>query len=207
MRNRGLAYIGAALTALLVTGQASGEDPRLAVRLCNFSNADNSILFQAAAQAKRIFHDAGIETEWPLASDPHKLDPAILTVQIFAGRSKRSDAKEVLGVAMMDTGTVPFLADIFFGTIEEAATTRKDQAILLGHVMVHEVGHLLLGAEHAEGTIMAPGLGSRDLPAMEAGRMSFTRRQSERLREAVARRQSSSVDRPNHPPRDAPRFR
>ena len=64
--------------------------------------------------------------------------------------------------------------------------SRAEAAVLLGHVMTHEVGHLLLGAAHTPETIMAEGLGSRDFPLMKAGRVRFNQRQAERLRSAVA---------------------
>jgi hypothetical protein len=192
------------LGIILITGQVGGKEPPLTVRVCNFGNVDNATLFRAAATARRIFRDANIETEWIVAGDARKLDPAILTVQIFGGHSKRSEVKDAFGIAMFGKDKVPFLADVFFGTIEEVANTRKDQAILLGHVMAHEVGHLLLGTEHTAGTIMAAGLGSRDLPDMEAGRLQFSRHDSERLSLAVARRQSVAAGGSIGAPREAP---
>jgi hypothetical protein len=164
------------------------EDLRLPVRVYNFSGADSDVLFQAEALARRIFQDAGIETEWIAVDEHSKLDPSTLTVQIFAGRSGRSDMKDAFGIALIGEKESPsFLADVFFGNIEEAATSRKEAAILLGHVLAHEVGHLLLGAGHVSGTVMAGDLGGRHA-AMEAGRLRFSQSLAGRLRAAVARR-------------------
>jgi len=204
MGKRGLRYIGAGLMAVLTAGQAAGKDSPLTVRVCNFGSVDNAILFRAVATARRIFLDAKIETEWTITGEVRKLDPSTLTVQIFAGHSKRSDVKDAFGSAMFARDQVAFLADVFFGTVEEVATTQKDQAILLGHVMAHEVGHLLLGTEHTSGTIMTAGLGSRDLPDMEFGRLQFSRRQSERLRVAVGLRQPVAGGRSIGSAREAP---
>jgi hypothetical protein len=193
MGKRGLRYIHVGFVLALIAGQADGKEPPLTVRMCNFGIVDSDILFRAAAEARRIFQDAGVDTEWVTAADPRRLDPSILTVQLFGGHSRRSEAKDAFGMAILTKEKLPFLADIFFGTIEDVASTRTEEAILLGHVMAHEVGHLLLGTEHTSGTIMSAGLGSRDLPDMEAGRLRFSRRQSERLRAAVALRQSGAV--------------
>jgi len=189
MRERGISHGFACLIALALSGQAVGKDPVLVVRICNFSSADTVLLFQAEAIARRIFQDAGVDTEWTSGGDARKLNPSILTVQILPGRSQRYDLKDAFGIAMMDQKAAPFLVDVFFGTIEEKATTRNETGLILGHVMAHEVGHLLLGAEHTPETIMAGELSSRDLPGMKAGRLRFSKRQSERLRMTVALRQ------------------
>jgi hypothetical protein len=189
MPERQIAHIIACLIALVLSRPAMGSDPPLIVRVCNFSSADNRVLFEAEAIARRIFQDAGVDTEWAGADTARKLDPSRLTVQIFPGRSRRDDLKDAFGVAMIDRTTVPFLVDVFFGTIEEKASTRNEAALILGHVMAHEVGHLLLGAAHTPDSIMAGELCDRDLPLMKAGRLRFSKSQSERLRAAVARRQ------------------
>jgi hypothetical protein len=187
MGNWRLEYLSTCLIVLLSVRQGATTSSLLIVRICNFSRADNEILSQAEAVARRIFQDAGIETEWNTAGDPRNLNPSTLTVQIFAGRAKRSGMKDAFGIAF--TGgreSASFLADVFFGNIEEAATTRKEAAVLLGHVMAHEVGHLLLGAAHTRETIMAENLGRRDILRMEAGRVRFSQRQAERLRAALS---------------------
>ncbi|HKE24638.1 MAG TPA: hypothetical protein VKB88_19885 [Bryobacteraceae bacterium] len=189
MPDHRIPYIFTCLTALLLSRPAIGSDLRLSVRVCNFSSANNVILFQAEAIARRIFQDAGIDTDWTTAGDPRRLNPSILTVQILPGRSQRYDLKDAFGVAMNDKKAAPFLADVFFGVIGERAATQEEEALILGHVMAHEVGHLLLGVEHTPATIMAGELCGRDLPLMRAGRMRFSKSQSDHLRTAVARRQ------------------
>jgi hypothetical protein len=189
MANRRPEYIRACLIALLFVRELAADSSRLLVRICNFSRAD-SILAPAEAVAQQIFQDAGIETEWITANDPGTLDPSTLTVQIFGGRARRSSMQDAFGIAFTaERESASFLANVFFGNIEETATTRKEAAVLLGHVMAHEVGHLLLGQAHTRETIMAETLGRRDILDMQAGRLRFNRRQSERLRAAVALRQ------------------
>jgi len=189
MGKRRREYIGACLTALLIGGAGAADSLRLSVRIRNFSRADTETISQAEAIARRIFQDAGVEIDWTTAGDRDKLDPSTLTVQIFGAHSKRTGMKDAFGVALIaGTGSASFLADVFFGNIEEEATTRKDAAMLLGHVMAHEVGHLLLGAAHMPKTIMSGGLGSRDFSLMKAGNVRFDQRQAERLRAAVRSR-------------------
>jgi hypothetical protein len=162
-------------------------DPQtLAVQVCNLSRADDKLLSQAEAVAGRVFSDAGIETAWLTTDKP---EPARLTVQINPGRSHRSDRRDAFGIALTDTDpSRSFLADVFLGNIEELATTRTDEAFLLGYVMAHEVGHLL-GLGHAPQTVMADGWNARDIPRMQAGRVRFSLIEAERMRAAVLVRQ------------------
>ncbi len=182
------------LTNLLAFGlvaltgpQASAAGPEtLVVQVCNLSRADDKLLAKAEAVASQVFSDAGLETAWLTTDRP---ESAKLTVQINPGRSHRSDRRDAFGIAMTDTDpSRSFLADVFLGNIEELATTRTDEAFLLGYVMAHEVGHLL-GLGHAPQTVMADGWNARDIPRMQAGRVRFTPIEAGQIRAAVLTRQ------------------
>jgi hypothetical protein len=192
MRKRFSRLLIFCLTAFPSPQAHAGDAPALAVQVCNFSRADGKIVAQAADIARRIFRDASIETVWLTAAipaSPGQSDPSALRVQIFSGRPKRSDIRDAFGAAFTDTSQEKsFLADVFFGNIEEVATTRTDEATLLGYVMAHEVGHLL-GVAHTPETVMAESWTGRDIPRMHAGRVRFNPSQGERLRNAVALRQ------------------
>jgi hypothetical protein len=158
----------------------------LVVQVCNLSRADGRLLSQAEAVAGRVFSQAGVETAWLTADKP---EPDKITVQINPGHSHRSDRKDAFGIAMTDTDpSRSFLADVFLGNIEELATTRTDEAFLLGYVIAHEVGHLL-GLRHAPQTVMADGWNARDIPRMQAGRVRFSLSQAEWIRATVLMRQ------------------
>jgi hypothetical protein len=163
----------------------------LSVQVCNFSRADREMLLQAEAIACEVFRDAGIETVWFTASDafhPGAPEPSRLTMQIFPGRSKRGDVRDAFGIAMTgDASTPSWLADVFWGNIEEVATTLTEETVLLGYVMAHEAGHLL-GEQHTPSTIMAESWNASDISRMKAGRVRFSATQVGRLRAAVSLR-------------------
>jgi hypothetical protein len=170
------------LTALTIPPAYSVDPPTLVVQVCNLSRADGRMLTQAEAVARQVFSDAGVEAAWITTDKP---EPARLMVQINPGRSHRSDRRDAFGIALTDADpSRSFLADVFLGNIEEMATTRTDEAFLLGYVMAHEVGHLL-GLGHAPQTVMADGWSVRDIPRMQAGRVRFSPIEAERIREAA----------------------
>ena len=185
MRIPPVIFLSLFLTGLPIAAQT------LAVEVCNFSRADHKMLTAAEAIARKAFQDAGLETFWLTADDPAhpgKVGPAKLRLLVYPGHPKRNDITDAFGVAMtVADQTASSLADVFFGNIEEVATTRTDETLLLGYVMAHEVGHLL-GMGHVPDTVMADGWTAHDIPRMQAGRVRFSRSQAERLRAAVALR-------------------
>lgn len=191
MRKPLAALAARCLIACSIVRIHAADSPALRVQVCNFSRADHKMLTQAEAIACKLFRDAGIETVWVTADDPAhpgKPEPSKLTMQVYPGHPKRADARDAFGMAMTDDNTTAsFLADVFLGTIEEVATTRTDETVLLGYVMAHEAGHLL-GETHAPDSIMAESWNARDIPRMEAGRVRFSATQAGRLRAATALR-------------------
>lgn len=170
------------LAAVTILTACAAGTPTLVVQVRNLSHADSRVVSQAEGVAGRVFSEAGIQTAWVTTDKPA---PRKLTIQINRGRSNRSEWKDSLGIAITDDDPArSFLADVFFGNIEEIATTRTDEAFLLGYVMAHEVGHLL-GLPHAPQTVMAESWNGRDIRRMEAGRIRFSASEAERLYRAV----------------------
>lgn len=175
-------------TVVTILPAFTSSPPKLVVQVCNLSHANAKLLSQAEEVAGRVFSEAGIQTTWVTTGTPV---PRKLTIQINPGRSKRSEWKDSLGIAMTDNDpTRSFFADVFLGNIEEMAATRTDEAFLLGYVMAHEVGHLL-GLPHAPQTVMAESWNGSDIRRMEADRIRFSLSEAEGLHAAVMAYQRS----------------
>jgi hypothetical protein len=54
------------------------------------------------------------------------------------------DRADVLGMAMLDEKRVGYYAYAFYDQIQRMADERRLASTLLGHVLAHEIGHLLL---------------------------------------------------------------
>jgi len=91
------------------------------------------------------------------------------------------------------------LASVFYGRIEHfARDVHRDETeipVILGHVMAHEIGHLLLGsASHSKTGIMCGQWDRNYLRRALIGRQLFTPEQIERIQAEVPRRiQGSQV--------------
>ncbi len=97
---------------------------------------------------------------------------------------------EALGAALpCSAGVSVCFAQVFYHQVEELArsadvSTDLDQ--ILGHVIAHEIGHLLFGADsHSRTGIMKASWADGDLRSASRGILLFTPEQSDRMRAEV----------------------
>lgn len=190
-----------------------GPRPAFTIYLRNYAGVPSGTLAEAERVATAIFRDAGIETRWnemDMAGDRVKAavardQPMTLadiqvnvlpdTAAIPAGLSE-----SVMGVAPGD-GPDRTLADVFNGRVSalfwkiSSAYLKGDidrlvsRGQLLGHVIAHEVGHLLLNQQgHSPRGIMRGEWAFADFRDMVSGMLLFTSPQAQFMRVEVVRR-------------------
>ena len=161
----------------------------ITIRVHNYAQVKPSVLFTATKAASDIFREAGVETVWvecysgptlqPDAACANPATPLDLTLNLLP----QSQAKyfhyrdEILGVALVPAGqNFGFYAYVFyFGAEAFAAHHKLNLSSFLGHVIVHELGHLLLGVNsHSNVGIMRACWNGQDLIAVEHGGFSFS---------------------------------
>jgi hypothetical protein len=168
--------------------QAANADAvsSIAVRLYSDVQLSTKTLAQAEQEAVRIFRQAGVETVWvqckpsPSPSDRRcQIPPGqkFLVLRIVPKALKAADS--IFGMAFLSEGRGTY-SDVFYDSVEKlhqecgASVPR-----VLGHVMAHELGHLLLGSNaHAEIGIMRPRWYGEQLHAVERGTLFFTPEQA-----------------------------
>lgn len=138
----------------------SEEPPLVTISVLNLASVPTELLTAAEEEARRIFHQAGVETRWlncfkPLTVGQNKATPCgiigagYLVVEILPGANSRRLLfhLEVLGTATLMGKGQGFRCYLFYDRIERlAGESRLPQRILLGDVLAHETGHLLLGS-------------------------------------------------------------
>ena len=166
----------------------AGHNNTLLIVVYDHAGTPRETLSIALLRARQIFSKAGVASNWTMATPSTELPLRALSIHIVA-KHNISPQMEALGTAVINTdGTPPSAAFAYWEAIREHATDRIDEPTLLGHVMAHEVGHLLLGATHTPYTVMAPRWASRDYVLMKAGYMNFSRQQAKVLRSVLAAR-------------------
>jgi hypothetical protein len=172
--------------------QAVGADPvsSVTVRLYSDVQLSSKTLAQAEHETVRILRQAGVETVWvecktlASSSDPRcqiQPGPRYLIVRIVPKSYKAADS--IFGMAYLADGRGAY-SDVFYDSVEKlhqecgASVPR-----VLGHVIAHELGHLLLGSNaHAEIGIMRPRWYGEQLHAVERGALFFTPDQARTMR-------------------------
>jgi hypothetical protein len=196
------------VAALPAFRQTPAEAPRIAditISVYDYAYVSPTLLAAAEEDARRIFRQAGIETVWAACfPKPEKLQPnncytvdanhlmmKILPRAISAQARNRND---VLGTALVDEKGIGYYAYVFYDSVQRVAEERNLGHAMLGDVLAHEIGHLLLGSNsHSVSGIMSAHWYGEELRRISEAAMLFTCSQSRMLRDRL---ESHKVDIP-----------
>lgn len=193
--------LGAALPLL-----AEMPDPPsgIVVQVYNYGEVAQGILRQAEQEAARIFLDAGIEAEWldcPLSPAEAPLYPGcqapagstVLSLRIVSRdmAAPMNLPKMSFGRAWLpEDGGPGFVAAVCAHKAAELAKrSRGPEGVILGHLMAHELGHLLLGSQsHAASGLMGVPWLRPELELIRQGSMFFSSQEGKRMRALLQER-------------------
>ncbi len=173
----------------------------LNVTIVDYANVPPGTLAGAGQVLTEIYRTAGsqlrlhVQTEEWRPDEPTGLDGVSgdIVLRICSAEMARKliQRDSVLGyVQPTALGELRRVATVFFHRVEMMnEATQTDTARLLGAVLAHETGHLLLGRRsHSPQGIMRCPWDTEELIALRQGRLRFDRRQAESIvREIEAR--------------------
>jgi hypothetical protein len=171
----------------------------ITLRVYDYANVDRRALLEAEGEATRILADAGIDTRWvdcpirhadvdnyPGCLSPWQWNDYALRLETNTMAASQDKSEDRLGYAVIcENRACP--ANVYYDRVRGlAGGNNAPSQILLGRVMAHEIGHLLLGANHARTGIMQGAWSSRQLDMEAAHGMLFTREQSRAMKTRLA---------------------
>ena len=198
-----------ALTSFNLWGSTSktfAENPQVTVSLYNDAQVPSGTLRRAEQQAARIFSRAGFDVTWLNcthvnsgrgAAACNEIDaPGHLALRITA-RLASSTSDAAFGVAFLAADGTGRYSDVFWKRAQELhANSNVDLGGILGSVIAHEMGHLLLGSNaHAISGIMRARWESDELHRIAMGTLMFLPEQSKRMHARIATVESALVSR------------
>ena len=188
----------------------------LTIHVYNYAEVSPQTLIQAEKVTARIFRKVGVEIRWlgsPLnsankqknSSDRIWFHSSDIQLNILPGSMSESfGPSRDLGFAV-GVGPNPEVAYVFYERAEQLARQqmaekrlretsagiverRADIGQILGHVIAHELGHLLGLRSHARTGIMRADWNLTDLQDIAYGYLLFTPRQADVISTEVRRR-------------------
>lgn len=179
---------------------------RLTVLVFDYAGVPAKVRAGAEAEAAYILRRSGLTAQFidcllapvsrlnsPACRPP--LDPAALYVRIARQQPSRGLPGDTLGYASIESGGGGQYAGIFYPAVADAAgELEADRYLMLGCVLVHEIGHMLLGPHsHSAEGIMRAQWAREDLLRAGQRTLHFTPAQSVRLRSAVEARTNRNL--------------
>jgi hypothetical protein len=162
------------------------DTPRLAVIVNDYAGASPRVLEGAKQNVAFIYRVAGVEIDWIDRDDPRCRDDefmkSIVTVTLYSAEmaNRAGDRESVVGRAAAGGRTVRVL----YHRLEDIRGGRSAQtAFLLGNVMAHEIGHLMLPTgTHSHIGLMVPEM---NIAVATSRPLFFTLEQSQIIRSAL----------------------
>jgi len=178
----------------------AGQDaqgPSLTVLVFNYADVSRATLERAERQVDGTFYKGGFRLIclhcYPVIatageSCQRRIEPSDLQLRIFSAGGKDGAQDSVFGFAV-----APALATVYYEParrLRKADSAEFETAVILGGVMAHEIGHLLLGAGgHSTTGIMQPHWYRRQIHSLVTGTLPFTADEFKVMRAGVERRQ------------------
>ena len=166
--------------------------PQVIINVYNDAQVLEKVLVQAEQEATRIFRQAGVDNVWvecqsfkpdlnPKPECDSPAGPRHLALRIVPWSSKLRDS--VFGTAFLSEEGEGTYSDVFYHAVQKLHDDwHASLAGVLGHVMAHEVGHLLLGTNaHSPTGIMRLSWQGRELRSVSMGTFLFTSEQAESM--------------------------
>lgn len=199
-----LMTLGSATPALPATDVEQDASARLTVRIYNYAKVHPATLEGVKRVAGQLFRQAGIETTWlhcalneqeliDNSACEREFGPDSLLIRIVPERMARklSSGGSELGFAILsEHDSFETEAYAFYDRAKELAETRiASITIVLGHVLAHEMGHLLLGVgQHSSRGLMKASWKEKELRLASIGGFGFSPKQARRIRRDAGKR-------------------
>jgi hypothetical protein len=188
---------GAILAGLLCPPQALGgaeAEATLTVLVYNYTEASPTTLAAGEREASKILGSAGARITWVNCWDQARLSSDSTDLCSRGWTSQTPGIRMISGTdrflsAEYGVASIPVYATIYYDKIAQRAhkdDSAAELSVLLGCVMAHELGHLLLGdPRHSQTGIMRAQFGADQIQQALRGRLLFTKEQARVIREQV----------------------
>jgi hypothetical protein len=185
----------APLTVAKSPSEVEQVQSMISVRVDNQARVPQGILSSALGEAARIFAEAGVRPVWCNCSQSRQsptvavcletIGPLVLELTIVSQSDALSHrySSDLFGLALPFRDGAIRSTVFYRPTIEAATRGPISISTLLGHIMAHELGHLLLWSNvHSAIGVMHGNWTREDLVFIAQGHVAFTPKEAETMK-------------------------
>ena len=172
-----------ALIIWVLSSAAAFAEESLQVAVCNVSQVPAAVVERAETEAAYVFRAMDVEIHWQgcgaeVGSADARLRPDFIVRLQLGGHITKAGpvSLDAMGRAFMDETGYGYMVDTYYDAIRNLAArfpyASDDQ--LLGYVITHELGHLLIGARHRASGIMRASWGKGEMEELNKHHLTFS---------------------------------
>jgi len=181
----------------------------ITIRVYDFTGIPSQELSRAQREADDIFARSNVALSWlnctydgerrPADQACNAVNgPSVLNLRLLPSHMepKQGLPKGIFGFSLMSTtGGFSSTTNVYVDKVNTIADGSKyRQPVVLGAIIAHELGHLLLGiGSHSKAGLMSLPWGPKALTAADQGTLGFSKKEAKQLEEAVVRRTASPI--------------
>jgi hypothetical protein len=183
-----LLLISGAAVLAAVGAQAADSGPGLAVCVQNRALVNNFVMARAQAIVAAVFSEAGVRIEWLPSRQCPNADANVFRLEMDAEVPARFGPESMAyALPYSPSGTA---IHIFCNRVMQDHRDLRGE--VLGHVIAHEIGHVLEGiARHSADGLMKPRWDARDYCKMRRGPLQFAGEDVELMQLSLRRRSAA----------------
>jgi len=176
-------------TVLMLAGDVAAKGEDLTVYLQNTANTDFLTLVAAKGVTTKMFAGIGVRIHWAVGA-PRGTDGAAITMEFDSSAPPRFRPDALAFATPFDDSQT--CIHIFYDRVVRTVP-RKLSAGLLGHVMTHEITHVLERRDrHSKSGVMKAQWTTSDYEAMAGHPLAFEAENVNAIREYWSGRQTTS---------------
>lgn len=178
------------LVAVVCSAATLFAGESLNVSVCNMGDVPDKMVARAEAIVSAVFSPMQVDVGWSGCEGSGAGAHVLLRLRREGpAETGRRDSLDVMGMAFTAAGVAGTMVDAYYGAVEKFANGHQaDPAEVLGYVVAHEIGHLLLGPGHSAGSIMSAAWDGKTLAAARQRWLTFDQSQRSSIhRELQAR--------------------
>jgi hypothetical protein len=180
--------VSAFFLTLMILTDPSGN---LTIRIANTAAVPNDVLSRTKTEVQRIYREAGISIVWAREGEATLANrfEAIVVIAPKCVNRNTCQTTSALGTALGSEGQGVRRVYMFLDRVYEMAlkfqkriSITEPEAVVLGHALAHELGHLLLPPGHTASGVMASELDLASMKQATRGDLLFTAEQAAFMR-------------------------